>query len=287
MSDLREARDVGGGEDAAFADDDAVGRDERRELLADAERHLEGAQVAVVDADELRAERQRALEFGAVVDLDQHVHAEPVGGVDQRARLRVGDARHDDEDAIGAPGARLEHLVGLEQEVLAQGRQAGRLARLRQIFGPALERRRVGEDREAGGAALRIGAGQRRRVEIGADQALRRARLLDLGDERRAAFGEVPCRWPPQSRAAAARRAARRSISAGGTAALGGGDLLALVGFDAGENVAHASRQAFEAWTSRVERRLGGAAVDGAGRAFDTLAQVGRLSRRRRATRRR
>ena len=63
---------------------------QRRELLADGKRHLEGAQIAVVDADQRRVERQRAVELGPVVHLDQHVHAEPVRGVDQRARLRVG-----------------------------------------------------------------------------------------------------------------------------------------------------------------------------------------------------
>ena len=108
----------------------------------------------------LRAERQGAVELRPVVHLDQHVHAEVVRGVDQRARLVVGDARHDDEDAIGAPGAGLVDLVGLEQEILAQGRQAGGLAGLREVFGPALERGLVGEHREAGRAALRIGAGE-------------------------------------------------------------------------------------------------------------------------------
>ena len=123
--------------------------------------------------------------------LDEHVHAERVRCRDEGARLVVGDARHDDEDAVGAPQARLEDLVGLEQEILAQHRQAGGLAGGGKIFGPALERGLVGEHGQAGRAALGIGAGERRRIEIDADEALRRARLLDLGDQRRAIGREM------------------------------------------------------------------------------------------------
>ena len=120
-------------------------RDERRQLLAHGERHLEGAQVAVVDADELacraaapgRARRRSWTSTSTSMPSPCAVSIE-------RARLRVGDARHDDEDAVGAPGARLEDLVGLEQEVLAQGRQAGGLARLRRDIraGPGTRARR-------------------------------------------------------------------------------------------------------------------------------------------------
>ena len=71
--------------------------------------------------------------------------------------------------------ARLDHLVGIEHEVLAQHRQSHRGARRDEMRRLALEIGRVGQDREAGGAAALIGAGQRRRVEIGADQAAARA----------------------------------------------------------------------------------------------------------------
>ena len=118
-----------------------------------------------------------------VVDLDEHVEPEVVRGLVQRARGFVVDRGHDDEDAVGAPGARLQHLIGIEQEILAQDRQRRRRARLHQMLGRALERRRVGEHRKAGRAARLIGPGEPRRLEILADQPLRRARLLDFGDE--------------------------------------------------------------------------------------------------------
>ena len=59
-------------------------------------------------------------------------------------------------------------------------------------FRRALERRRVGQHRQAGRAALLIGARQRGRIEIGADQALGRARLLDLGDQAVALVARAP-----------------------------------------------------------------------------------------------
>ncbi len=62
------------------------------------------------------------------------------------------------------------------------GSQRG-FARLGQIFRRALEGGRIGQDRQTGRAAFLIGHGQRRRIEIGADQPLGGAGLLDLGDQ--------------------------------------------------------------------------------------------------------
>ena len=63
-----------------------------------------------------------------------------------------------------------------------------RRARRLEVVRRALERGRVGQHREAGGAAGLIGLGERLRLEMFADQAFRRARLLDLGDQREAAL---------------------------------------------------------------------------------------------------
>ena len=67
---------------------------------------------------------------------------------------------------------------------------------LTRCSGDALERGRVGQHREAGGAARLIGLGERARLEILADQALGRARLLDLGDQAEPAFFGRPARAP-------------------------------------------------------------------------------------------
>ncbi len=55
----------------------------------------------------------------------------------------------------------------------------------------ALEILMIGQHGEARGAACRIGAGMGGRIEIGADQALGRAGLLDLGDQAIAALGDL------------------------------------------------------------------------------------------------
>ena len=80
----------------------------------------------------------------------QHVHAELDRRVLQRSRLVVGDGGHDDEDAVGAPGARLVDLVGLEHEILAQRRQRhGRARRVRNSGAPWKEGASVSTERQA------------------------------------------------------------------------------------------------------------------------------------------
>ncbi len=86
--------------------------------------------------------------------------------------VRVVDRRHDDQDAIGAQARDSIDLIWLVDEILAQRRQARRVARLAEEFRFALERRPIGEHRQARRAAGLIGFGELRRVEIGADQAL-------------------------------------------------------------------------------------------------------------------
>ena len=127
--------------------------------------------------------------------------------------------RHDDQDAVGAPGARLAAPGrGRTGSPCAAPAGAHGRARRGEVVRAALERGRVGQHRQAGRAAGLIGAGQRRRVEVGADQALRRARLLDLGDQRRCgprrcfasiARGEAARRRRRRRARARARRAAR------------------------------------------------------------------------------
>ena len=161
-------------------------------------------------------ERQRAVELARVVHLDEHVHAERLRAPRSSARASSSVTLAMMTRMQSAPhSARLEDLVGLEEEILAQGRQAGGLAGGGEILGPALERGLVGEHGEAGRAALGIGAGERRRVEIDADEALRRARLLDLGDERRAIGREMALDRGGEAARREGLSRARRSISRG------------------------------------------------------------------------
>ena len=133
--------------------------------------------------------------------------------------------------------------------------QRGGVARGGQMLGAALERRRVGEHRQAGRAAGLVGARQRRRIEIGADQSLRRARLLDLGDQRVVAGRKLALDRGEEA-ARRRRRLGRRLDRRGRTRALRRRDLLALVGLDLGKDVGHPVSQPFDTCTSRSRRAL-------------------------------
>ena len=79
VSGVEESVDIGGGEDAAFADLREGRRDLRREGDRGFERDVEGAQIAVVDADDFGAGTQGDFEFAGVVDFDQRGHFEFAG----------------------------------------------------------------------------------------------------------------------------------------------------------------------------------------------------------------
>ena len=139
MPTFDEAFEIGRRFEPAFADDNALRRNFRRQLFADGQRCLECPQIAIIDADQARTQSQRAIELGFVMNLQQHIHAEIEGRVLDVLGGRVIERRHDDEDAIGAPGARFRDLIDVEHEILAQGGKGGCVARLRQEFRLALE----------------------------------------------------------------------------------------------------------------------------------------------------
>src|SRR5262249_41216746 len=93
-ADRSQVLEIGGRKDSALAHDNAAGRDPRRQALAGGERRLEGLEVAVVDADQPRAQAQCPFELVFVVDL-QHCASviQPIkcGAAHQTSRpLRVG-----------------------------------------------------------------------------------------------------------------------------------------------------------------------------------------------------
>ena len=121
---------------------DAVGRHQRREALGDGERRLEGAEVAVVDADQ-PARRGASARSSSASSWTSTSTSMPrsSGGVLERARLVVVDAGHDDQDAVGAQRPGLVDLIGLEEEVLAEHRQRDGGAGGDEVLRRALEER--------------------------------------------------------------------------------------------------------------------------------------------------
>ena len=82
------------------------------------------------------------------------------------------------QDGIGAGGARFQQLIAIQNEVLAQQRRRNGGADLFQIGQMALEKRLVGQHADAGGAVIGVGAGDGDRIEIGADQSCGRRRRV-------------------------------------------------------------------------------------------------------------
>src|SRR5580704_10056442 len=103
---LAEPRQIVGRENAALADDDPVGGNAPRQLLAGGKRRLKRFQVAVVDADQPRLQPQRPIELCLIMHFDERIHFERKCGRFQLGRANIIDRGHDDQDAIGAVTAR-------------------------------------------------------------------------------------------------------------------------------------------------------------------------------------
>src|SRR6185312_2093825 len=103
------------------------------------------------------------------------------------ARFERGD---DQQDRVGPDGRRLVELIVVDDEVLAQDRQARRLARLAQILERPAEVRTLGQDRQRGGAGALVGTDDLRHGRALADRARRRRAALVLGDHADAGMHE-------------------------------------------------------------------------------------------------
>src|ERR671914_659591 len=88
------------------------------EQVADGGRRVVGPDQVLADQDGVGAGVGGRLGDG--VDLDQGVQAGPGGLVQQGAQGRRVNGGDDQQDGVGAPGARLPHLIGVADEVFAE-----------------------------------------------------------------------------------------------------------------------------------------------------------------------
>ena len=160
-------------EDPRLGDHQFILGNRWQQLQRGLQAHLEGAQVAVVDAHHGVLHPQRALQLLAVVHLDEHVHAQLPGQVVECRELRVVEAGDDEQDAVRLHGPRLVDLVGVDDEILADHRQLAHHARALQVLGRSLEEVAVGEYRQAGGPVGGVADGELGRPEILAQHPLR------------------------------------------------------------------------------------------------------------------
>ena len=169
--------------DARLGDLDDAGRDGAAHpggaLVVDLERQ----QVALVDADERGPGDEGALQLRLVVDLDEHVEADRGGQLVELDQLEVGERGDDEQHAVGAHQSGVGDVAGVDREVLAQHRERRGVARRAQVGDRPGEELGVGEHRQAGGTTVGVGAGERRRIEVAVEVALRRRAALDLGDD--------------------------------------------------------------------------------------------------------
>ena len=165
---------------------------------------LEGAEVARVDADDGCLQRHRAVQLALVVRLDEGLHLEVLGGLDEVAREVVGDEPEQHEDRVRAVHPGLGDLPHVDEEVLAQERHVDDLPHGRQVGVAAAEVASAREHRDRRRPALGVALRNGRGIGGRRDLALRGRGALDLGDERAAPFS---------SSAAASERVWRRSCS--------------------------------------------------------------------------
>ena len=179
---------------------------------------LKSRQVAVVDADHVGVDLERALELALVVDLDEHVEVERqrlarAAGASSLAASAATISR-----IASAPGRRrLVDLVGVDDEVLAQDRQratpraprAGRRASRRSAA--------LGQDRQRRGAAALVGAD-----DLGRPSRPRGSRRPTASGACARRSREIPGRASASENGRSSPRpASSRSSSASGTVARG------------------------------------------------------------------
>ena len=97
-----------------------------RQLERSFERDLKSAEVAIVDADDVAAGRDRDIQFAAVVDFDQRGHAVPRRQLAEIANLALGQDRGDQQDGIRAVRRGLQNVDRGDREILAQHREGDR-----------------------------------------------------------------------------------------------------------------------------------------------------------------
>ena len=154
-----DAPDVAPAADAALADDDLALRHELGEPLGDAQVGLEGAQVAVVDPQDLGLLLEGCLDLALVVDLHETLEPEALCDLHQLPQQRPRQHGHDEQDGVGAMGPCLEDLVRVKDELLAEYRDrlgSGHSVHTLQVLDAALEVVDVGEDRYGRGPILHV-----------------------------------------------------------------------------------------------------------------------------------
>ncbi|OQC18656.1 MAG: hypothetical protein BWX70_03449 [Verrucomicrobia bacterium ADurb.Bin070] len=143
---------------------------------------LETVEVAVIDADRCRAQCAGTCGILLVKNFGQDIQAERTGERVKGVQGVIVKNADDQQDGVRVQGGALVNLIGVDNEILAQHRQRRGVAGLLEVGGRAFEEGGLGQDRERGGPAVGIGAGDGGGSEIGADVAARGRGALEFRD---------------------------------------------------------------------------------------------------------
>jgi hypothetical protein len=189
VSCCSQAGDIFCGANAALRYFDCILRYGGGELEEDVGAYGEGAQIAAVDADEIEAERDGAIQLFAVMGLAEHIEAHGTSFFAEIDECCVGMGGDDEQDCVGAIGAGFEDLEGIEDEVFAEAGDVDDAGGLLQIGEGALKELLVGEDGEGGCAGGLEGLCEGSWVKVAADKALGGRGFFDLCDDGWASLG--------------------------------------------------------------------------------------------------
>ena len=169
-SSAADALDVGMGADAGFGDEDAVFRHEAGKAGRTVKVDRQIPQIAVVDADDLRAEAHGFAHFVFFRSFGENVKAEAVGkGCQACAGAGLEHGEHQ-EDGVGARCAGGEDLAFVDDDVLGDDGEGRQGAHLGETLEASLEDRRLGENGDGVGKA-RVDGGVLLEVHFGANDA--------------------------------------------------------------------------------------------------------------------
>lgn len=180
---VAEAVKVRGGMNAAFGNVEGRGRKLRGQFQRSFEADVEGAEVAIVDAEAVAVEAADTGKLFSGMDFAEDVKLERAGGGGEASEFAVRERRGDEEDGVGVMGAGFDDLVFVHDEIFAEAGKLGGGGGEIEVGEAALEERLISEDRERGGAGGFEFVGQGSSVEVITHEPPGGRRLLQLGDD--------------------------------------------------------------------------------------------------------
>jgi hypothetical protein len=149
-----------------------------RSLLVD----FEGHQVALVHTDEIAPDHEGSFQLVLVVNLDQGIETHLLGERMEVAQLCIVEGGSDQQDTVGAHEPGIDHIAGVDREVLSDDRQRDRCTGRLEILHRPTKPVDIGENRQTRCSTRVIGAGECIGVEVGEEIALARRASLDFAD---------------------------------------------------------------------------------------------------------